>query len=57
MSVYKNLSTVTVAIGDSVRRDQWIGRTATDPTTSDVGLLHFEIWDNGVPTDPAKYLS
>lgn len=56
LSVYKHCSSVTKKSGDIVLKGDIVG------TTGDVGLissgphLHFEIWKDGIPQDPALYL-
>ena len=54
---YYNLSSVVVSLGETVNRDRWIGRMGVSPSNPEKGLLHYEVWVNGVAVDPASYLS
>lgn len=56
VTVYKHATSLSKSIGDIVLKGDILG------TTGDVGVLssgphlHFEIWKNGIPQNPEKYL-
>ena len=56
---YAHLSEVKVKVGDEVKAGQVIAKTGTTGNASGTHAphLHFEIRENGIPTDPKKYLS
>lgn len=45
------------AHGSSVREGETIGRVGSSGTASTGPHLHFEVWKNGVPVDPYKYIT
>lgn len=61
-SEYLHLSQVSVAVGQTVKRGDPIGRSGGTPNTAGAGLqttgphLHFAVFVNGIPDDPLKYL-
>jgi septal ring factor EnvC (AmiA/AmiB activator) len=52
-TVYAVLSDVKLAPGDNVKLNQLIGKTAE---TIDGQSLHFELWQNAAPLNPAEWL-
>jgi septal ring factor EnvC (AmiA/AmiB activator) len=52
-SVYASLSDINVAIGDIVKVNQLIARSGS---TLEGQSLHFELWQNTVPVNPAEWL-
>ena len=56
LSVYSNLSTVSVKKGDKVTTRQKIGNVYTD-TEESVTELHLEIWKGTAKLDPAGWLA
>lgn len=54
ISIYGYLSDVYIDIGDEVNEGQEIGRLGTGKDGRQ--YLHFEIWIDGKPKDPTKYL-
>jgi len=62
MTLYGHISEPAVSAGDYVTRGQIIGFTGGNPGTPGSGgrttgpHLHFEVWQDGVRTDPLKYL-
>lgn len=58
MSIYKHNSRLIKKVGDRVRSGEVVSYTA-DGTTGDQkkNLLFFELWHNGVPVDPARYIA
>lgn len=55
LTVYSNLSEVSVKTGDMVVVKQEIGTIATDAEESKTEL-HFEVWYSKTPTDPINWL-
>lgn len=55
LTVYSNLSEVSVKTGDLVTVKQEIGSIATDAEESKTEL-HFEVWYGKTPTDPVNWL-
>ncbi len=56
ISIYKNMSQALVSKGDGVQRGEIIGynNKATDNSTTQ--LFEFEMWSNGKPTNPERYI-
>jgi len=52
-TVYADLSEVNVNPGDIVKLNQVIGKTGD---SIDGQLFHFELWQNGIPLNPAEWL-
>src|SRR3989338_581266 len=63
MTLYGHISATAVSVGDYVTRGQAIGFTGGSPKSIGAGVrttgphLHFEVWQDGVRTDPLRYLS
>lgn len=55
MSSYNHLSRFAVSSGQSVSKGTLVGYSGTTGT-SQVCHLHFEVYENGTPVDPAKWL-
>lgn len=55
LSIYRNLSQSLVATGQTVRSGEQIGYNA-EAENGDVKLLEFELWNNGKPVDPERYI-
>ena len=51
-----HLSKITVTIGQEVRRGQTLGYVGSSGRTTGPHL-HYEVWINEIPVNPAKYLS
>lgn len=56
LSIYKHCSALTKRSGDNVLKGDIIGTTGNVGVTSSAPHLHFEIWKDGLPQDPAMYL-
>ncbi|SMO32027.1 M23 family metallopeptidase [Gracilimonas mengyeensis] len=56
VSTYKHLATVSKREGDLALRGDILGETGNTGVLSTGPHLHFEIWKNGVPQNPEKYL-
>lgn len=54
-TVYSNLRDVVVKLGDKVTKMQKLGEIESGDETN--GVLHFEIWNERSPENPAKWLS
>jgi murein DD-endopeptidase MepM/ murein hydrolase activator NlpD len=55
MTFYSHLDTLAVNVGDQVSANQIIGAAGTTGKTTGPHL-HFEVWVNGTPVDPAQYI-
>ncbi|HTK80676.1 MAG TPA: M23 family metallopeptidase [Bacteroidota bacterium] len=56
MTVYKHNEALTMNTGATVKRGEVIALLGNTGKTSSGPHLHFEIWKNGTPYDPANYL-
>ncbi|MBI4657185.1 MAG: M23 family metallopeptidase [Elusimicrobia bacterium] len=54
-TLYAHLSQPLVKEGDKVKRGQIIGRMGSTGTSTGTHL-HYEVWDNGVPKNPIKFI-
>lgn len=54
-TVYSNLRDVVVKLGDKVTKMQKLGEIESGDENN--GILHFEIWNERSPENPAKWLS
>jgi len=54
-SVYSNLRSVSVSIGESVSAGQTVGSVKISPDDG-IAQLHFEIWNGTKPTNPEGWL-
>jgi murein DD-endopeptidase MepM/ murein hydrolase activator NlpD len=54
-TMYSHLSESLVKEGKKIKKSQIIGRMGATGTTTGCHL-HYEVWENGVPKDPMKYL-
>lgn len=54
-TLYSNLSTVIVSVGDKVKTGQALGKIYTDDTNTT--LLGFQVWKGTVPQNPSNWLS
>lgn len=58
ISIYQGLSEVMVKKDDVITQGYVIGKSGTNELDKELGNhLHFEIYDNGAPTNPANYLN
>ena len=57
LSVYKHNSSLFKEIGDFVKKGEVIAKLGNSGTLTSGPHLHFELWYNGIPVDPAKYLN
>jgi len=57
LSVYKHNSSLFKEIGDFVKKGEVIANLGNSGTLTSGPHLHFELWYNGIPLDPAKYLN
>ena len=56
ISVYKHNSRITKRQGDQVRAGEVIAMAGSTGTTSTGPHVHFELWNDGYPVDPIKYI-
>ena len=56
LSVYKHNSSLFKEIGDFVKKGEVIAKLGNSGRLTSGPHLHFELWYNGIPLDPAKYL-
>ncbi len=54
-TLYANLSTVIVSVGDKVSTGQALGRIYTDDTNSTV--LSFQVWKGTIPQNPSNWIA
>lgn len=57
LSVYKHNSSLFKEIGDFVKKGEVIAKLGNSGRLTSGPHLHFELWYNGIPLDPAKYLN
>ena len=55
ISIYRNLSQSLVAKGQIIRPGEQIGYNA-EAENGEVKLFEFELWNNGKPVDPERYI-
>lgn len=55
-TVYGNLSSASVKVGDEVKQGSAVGRVAPDPDDKNHGSLHFEVWKNRDKQDPSGWI-
>lgn len=55
ISIYRNLSQSLVAKGQTIRPGEQIGYNA-EAENGEVKLFEFELWNNGKPVDPERYI-
>lgn len=55
LSIYRNLSQSLVSTGQTVRSGEQIGYNAEEEN-GEVKLFEFELWNNGKPVDPERYI-
>lgn len=56
LSVYKHNKALLRSVGSAVRRGEPVALLGNTGNTSSGPHLHFEIWRDGIATDPMKYL-
>lgn len=56
LTIFVNLSQIYVTVGQVVKAGDPIGKVATDATTGDRALLHFEIRNERTKLNPAEWL-
>jgi murein DD-endopeptidase MepM/ murein hydrolase activator NlpD len=57
VSFYKHCNRLLVREGEEIRRGQTIALTGSTGTESTAPHLHLEIWKNGVPQNPADFIT
>lgn len=55
-TVYGNLASASVRVGDSVKQGQVLGRVAAEDGDSSHGSIHFEVWRNREKLDPLGWI-
>jgi len=56
VSVYKHTQSPIVEVGDFVQKGAILANVSNSGLISSGSHLHFELWQNGQPIDPIKYL-
>ncbi|MFI3286332.1 MAG: M23 family metallopeptidase [Rikenellaceae bacterium] len=56
ISIYKNMSQALVEKGDGVQRGEIIGYNSKSSDNPEKQLFEFEMWSNGKPTNPERYI-
>lgn len=57
VTVYKHCSSLLKKVGDKVQSGDPIGLVGDSGEHSSGPHLHFELWQNGIPLDPAEYIN
>lgn len=55
-TVYGNLASAAVRVGDSVKQGQTLGRVGSEDGDSSHGSIHFEVWRNREKLDPLGWI-
>lgn len=55
-TVYGNLSSTSVKVGDTVKQGQALGRVAPGEDDASHGSIHFEVWKNRDKQDPMLWI-
>lgn len=55
-TIYGNISSPSVKVGDRVNQGQSIGRLAVDPDNDSHSTIHFEVWRNREKLNPANWI-
>lgn len=55
-TVYGNLSSASVKVGDTVKQGQALGRLAPDEDDPSHSSIHFEVWKNRDKQDPLSWI-
>ncbi len=56
LSVYKNNSYLHKKVGELVKSGEVIASLEKEPHKKDAPVLYFELWNNGYPVNPTKYI-
>ncbi|MDE6295167.1 MAG: peptidoglycan DD-metalloendopeptidase family protein [Muribaculaceae bacterium] len=55
-TVYGNIASASVKVGDAVRQGDAVGKVATDPDNPGHSSIHFEVWKNRDKLNPASWI-
>lgn len=55
-TIYGNIASTAVKVGDSVRQGQNLGRLAPDPDMPGNSTIHFEVWKNREKLNPMQWI-
>ena len=55
-TVYGNIASASVKVGDVVKQGQAVGRVDTSEDNPSYGAIHFEVWKNREKLDPASWI-
>lgn len=55
-TVYGNIDTASVKVGDTVRQGDAVGKVASDPDNPGHSSIHFEVWKNRDKQNPAAWI-
>ncbi|MDR3287653.1 MAG: M23 family metallopeptidase [Prevotellaceae bacterium] len=56
ISIYKGNATVIKSVGERVNAGEAIANVGTNTNPAKNNVLHFELWQNGIPIDPTTYI-
>lgn len=55
-TVYGNVASASVKVGDNVKQGQHLGKVADDPDNPGHGSFHFEVWKGREKLNPANWI-
>ena len=55
-TVYGNIASASVKVGDRVKTGQSLGKLAVDPDNPGHSEIHFEVWKGKEKLNPASWL-
>ncbi|MDE7342618.1 MAG: M23 family metallopeptidase, partial [Muribaculaceae bacterium] len=55
-TVYGNLGSAAVKVGDRVKQGQTVGKVTTDPDNPGHSEIHFEVWKGKEKQNPAAWI-
>ena len=55
-TIYGNIASASVKVGDSVKQGQALGRLAPDPDAPGHSKIHFEVWKNREKLNPLNWI-
>ena len=55
-TIYGNIASASVKVGDNVKQGQSVGKLAIDPDSPGHSTIHFEVWKNREKQNPANWI-